>query len=350
MGWWQALQGKVLLKYLMWRSRPGRITRYLAQKTYFQATPPVPDRVTVAAVQGELTLVSDPLDYARQMYSKVYQAAKRGAQLVVFPEDNASHLVGILPGLTGAGDVSEALGQIDPDLRVADIFNYLTPVTNSVYFTVFRYLAARFKLYIMAGSIIVSSDSGQTVNEACLFGPGGEVVGRQRKLHLLPLEVEWGLSSGEQLPVFETAVGRIAFPICMDATYFETFRIAAFNGAEAVIIPAANPDEYNFWKELRGVWPRVQESGVFGIRASMVGRIFGLTLTGRSGIFAPLELTANKDGVLAQAETPDRPEIIVADLDYRVLREYRRQNGFNRYLNKSLCQKYLPQLYGASLG
>lgn len=345
MGWLQSIQEKMLLKYLLWKGRTSRIRAYLQAKKPVKAEPLLPGKARVAAVQGELVLIGDPLQYADLMYQAVHEAVSRGAQLVAFPEDNATHLVGMLPGLTGGKDVSQLVAELGEEVKVADIFNYLTPVTKQVYFAVFSELAALFGVFIMAGSIVVAGDNGKTVNEAYLFGPDGSIIGRQQKLHLLPLEEEWGLSCGNHLSVYDTPVGKLAFPICMDATYFETFRIAAAKGAQTVIIPTANPDQYNFWKELRGIWPRVQESAVFGIKSSMVGDVMGLTLTGRSGIFAPLELTPNKDGILAQAETYDRPEVVVADLDYQMLQEYRQDNLFTNYLNTGLCRRYLPQLY-----
>ncbi|WP_366923960.1 nitrilase [Metallumcola ferriviriculae] len=347
---WKQLQEQALIKYLLWRSRPKRLRRFLAGKEYFPIPSTVGDTVKVAAVQQKLSLISDPLAYAGEMYARVRQAVDMGAQLVVFPEDNTTQLLGMLPGLSAADNVTEAVGELDPQLKVADIFNYLSPVTRQVYYNVFSYLAARFNIHLLGGSIIVCDRRGRTVNQASLFGPDGKILGTQMKLHLLPVEVEWGLSCGEELSVFDTAVGKLAFPICMDATYFETFRIAVSKGAELVIIPAANPDEYNPWKELRGVWPRVQESGVYGIRASMVGEVLGMRLTGRSAIFAPLEITPNQDGILAQAESFDQQEMVISELDYKKLRQYRRQFGFESYLNKELCKKYLPHLYGTSPG
>ena len=345
MGKIQSIQEQMLLKFLLFKSRPGRIKSFLDSKSYCHAEPSQSNQVTVAAVQGKLSLVNNPIEYADIMYQYVEEAVRQGAQLVVFPEDNAAHLVGMLPGISENVDIAQTMADLGSEVKVADIFNYLSPVTKQVFETVFSYLAAHFRVHIMAGSILVSDGKNKTINQAYLFGPDGAIIGRQQKLHLLPLELDWGLSCGEELSVFPTPVGKLAFPICMDATYFETFRSSVLKGAETVIIPAANPDKYNFWKELRGVWPRVQESAVFGIRSCMVGQLLGITLTGRSGIYTPLELTPKKDGILAEAKTYDEHEIIVANLDYNLLRDYRRNEGFMNYLNIDLCKRYLPHLY-----
>ena len=57
-----------------------------------------------------------------------------------------------------------------------------------------------------------------------------QIIG-QFKIHLTDFEEK--LSFKRQfLSVHHLDIGRIAFPICMDATYFETFYAAAEQGAE----------------------------------------------------------------------------------------------------------------------
>ena len=98
----------------------------------------------------------------------------------------------------------------------------------------------------------------------------------------MPIEKEWGISRGSKLEVFPTPLGKLAFPVCMDATYFETFRILEKQGAEIVMIPIANPEPYNYGLALRGIWPRVQEAPVYGIKSALVGRVLGFEFTGRA--------------------------------------------------------------------
>ncbi|GAW91798.1 nitrilase-related carbon-nitrogen hydrolase [Calderihabitans maritimus] len=349
------LQEKAFLGYLLWKTRPALIRQYLDRLDKKKTKKPIRPattgdrKVRVAAVQVELRLVEDVREYVKIMYKMVEEAWQQGAQLVAFPEDITLPLIGMLPGindLSSRGALNEAVETLaGPGVKVADIFNYLSPVTRQVYHTTFSELARRFGAYLMGGSMVVGTAEGKVVNQAWLFNPEGEAVGKQEKAHLLPLEAQWGLSCGDSLRVYSTEVGNVAFPICMDATYFETFRIVAFKGAEIVIIPSANPEEYNFWKALRGIWPRVQESQVYGISSCLVGSIFGYTLTGRSGIFAPIALTPNRDGILAQVEHPDKPGVVVADLDLEALKEERLRHPRLDSINRELCARYLPALY-----
>ena len=106
------------------------------------------------------------------------------------------------------------------------------------------------------------------------------------------------------MEVYSLPFGKVVCPICMDATYFETFRIARERGADIAILPIANLEEYNLWKALRGIWPRVQESYLYGLKSSLNGWIFGRHFTGKAGIFAPWPMTPNKDGVLSSSLHP----------------------------------------------
>ncbi|HHW14502.1 MAG TPA: nitrilase, partial [Firmicutes bacterium] len=249
------------------------------------------------------------------------------------------------PGGDGTAGGDSDRGEGESGLRIADLFRLLTPATRRVFETTFSELARAFGVYIIPGSAVLAEPDGRVRNIAYLFGPHGELIGRQPKVHLLPLEAEWGLSPGDRFSVFATPLGRIALPVCMDMTYFESFRILSQLGAEIVAIPSANPEPWNLWLVLRGLWPRVQESEVYGLLASAVGSFLGLEFTGRSSAFAPLPLTADGTGVVAQAASESGEEILVADLDLEALRRYRRDSEVRAGFNRDLYRHYLPAVY-----
>jgi predicted amidohydrolase len=302
----------------------------------------------VAAVQMRLELARSAEEYAARILLFAARAAERGAQLVAFPEDVATALVGLLPGIDdmiAAGDLGQAVRSLGPGATVADIFRSLAPAAGKIHEVAFSEAARRFSIYVVAGSAVLPDARDRMVNVAQVYGPDGRRLGEQPKCHLIPMEVAWGFQTGEDLAVFDGPWGRFAAPVCMDATYFETFRILAQRGAEVVIIPSANPEEYNWWKALRGVWPRVQESQVYGIRSCLVGSLLGLTLTGRSGWFAPMELTPAGDGVLAQTDDPHGEDMVAAELDLATLRRLRTERGIHRAFNLALYEHYFPGIY-----
>ena len=76
----------------------------------------------------------------------------------------------------------------------------------------------RFGVHIVAGSIILPDEAGRLYNVAYLFGPDGRVIGTQRKIHLFHIEQGWGVTPGHQINVFDTSVGKLAFPSWKDTS------------------------------------------------------------------------------------------------------------------------------------
>lgn len=346
-----ALLEKAVEKYLAFRARPQIVDRYLSGQKVQAASNCSPinlRQIRVAATQIPLSLVKDPLEWVALIHRQTAAAVEAGAQLIVFPEHITLPLLGLIPGVaklaaqqTGNSSVPEG----PAGLEMARIFRVFGSGVEAIYRHTMSSLAAKYQVYIMGGSRLIPDRTGQVMNIASLYGPQGQLIGSQAKAHLLPLEAEWGICRGRELNIFETPLGNIAFPVCMDATYFETFRILVHLGADIVIIPIANPEEYNRWKALRGIWPRVQESYVYGIKSALVGEnFFGMNFTGKAGIFAPITLRP-PDGTLALAQDPHGEDLIIADLDIEKLRETRATRPYGGDVNLNLYRRYFPQIY-----
>ncbi len=343
----ERITGTVLKAVLGWKSRPGAVEKTLSGRGFPPAPPPDGDRVRVGVVQLELCLTASAAEYADKMYTLTRQAVEGGAQLVVFPEHTGTPLLGLLPGIgrlaAGAGSLDEAAARAGAS--VPDVFRTVSPAARRICEATFSTLARRFGVHLVAGSILLPDEREALYNVACLYGPDGRLIGTQCKTHLFIVERQWGLATGDEIHVFDTPVGRLAFPVCMDHTFFEPERVAYLQAAEILIDPAANPEPYNRWEQLRGVWGRVQESPAYGVLSCMVGRLAGLTFGGRSGVYAPLEMTPDGSGIVAQAESADREEVLLADLDLSALRHFRREHAPD--FNSALYKKYLPGVYRA---
>ncbi len=337
----------MFLKYLHWRTRPAPIKKYLTLKNITRThncSHPNQEKIRVGACQLKLKLLSDPLEYVEMMYQKVDAAAKEGVQLLVFPENNSFHLLGLLPGIEEMDSKAAGTNGNNSSVKVADIFRFVGPMFNRVAQTSFSSLAAAYGMYIMAGSYL-TPERDEVFNRAYLYGPDGQLMGTQDKAHLMPVENDWGLSRGSGFQIFSTPLGRLGMPVCMDATYFETFRILEYLGADVVMVPIANPEPYNYWLALRGIWPRVQESLVYGIKSALVGDLLGYTLTGKSGIFAPLELTPKGDGVLAEVINPKEEALVTAEINLLALEELKKNHPYLGDRNDNLQKKYFPGIY-----
>ncbi|WP_036221324.1 hypothetical protein [Mesoaciditoga lauensis] len=76
--------------------------------------------------------------------------------------------------------------------------------------------------------------------------------------------------------------------------------------------------------EISKAWLASQQNYVFSVESKLVGDYLNTKLRGRSGIYAPLEITEFNDGILAISDSLDEEEILVANLDFEALRELAR--------------------------
>ncbi len=338
------LKEKLFAACLAWRCHPSRLQKHLRESLPREPLDAKVDgsKIRAAALQVELKLFNDPLHYADDVHRRIKEAVASGAQLVAFPEYHNLPLFGMLPGIEKMeqklAELRETKSDSGRSINLADLYFFMSPSVAPFIKALFSTLAKAYRIHIMAGSYPLA-EKGRLVNRAFLFGPDGNLIGWQDKAHLFPMEIEWQLKRSSDFKHFDTPLGRLAMPVCMDATYYETFRIFEKRSVDIVLLPIANLEKYNYWLALRGIWPRVQESVLFGVKSALVGSVAGFTFSGRAGIFAPLELTAAKDGVLAEVDTFDREAMALADLDLQALRRLRANHPW-RDNNPALKVKY----------
>src|SRR5665648_442865 len=205
-------------------------------------------------------------------------------------------------------------------------------------------LAKEYGIYIYSGSYILKEKEA-IYNAGSLFGPDGNLIGTQKKMHLTDFEVKLGIKRASNMEAYSLPFAKVVCPICMDATYFETFRIAREIGADMVILPIANLEEYSTWKALRGIWPRVQESYLYGLKSSLNGWIAGMHFTGKAGIFAPLLMTEKKDGILSLSPSYEGNHLVTANINLKKLYEAREKAEYQEDRNPEFEEKYIERTY-----
>ena len=108
-------------------------------------------------------------------------------------------------------------------------------------------LAARYGIWLSAGSVPELGADGKVYNTAYVFDRSGRQAAKHRKVHLFDIAVDGGqqfresdtLSAGSAVTVFDTEFGRLGLCICYDIRFPELFRLMALEGAWAVLVPAA---------------------------------------------------------------------------------------------------------------
>ena len=122
-------------------------------------------------------------------------------------------------------------------------------------------LARELKIHVIIG--FAELRDGKVYNTAALFGPDGALVGRYRKTHLAGGESEL-FEHGRELPVFDTALGRMGILICFDRRPPENARVLALQGAQFIVVPAYGKRSTPLDEDIL-MQARAQENGVYMI-------------------------------------------------------------------------------------
>jgi len=318
-----------------------------------------PENIRVSCVQRQIYPVNSIERYIDMLCGFVGQAVKDNSHLIIFPENNFFDLFGLIPGFNFLNQIlnKKAIKNKDKEKdreeesHLKGNNNFLTTIFKGVakpieagIKRIFSLLAKGYGIYIYTGSYILK-EKEEIYSAGSLIDPDGNLIGTQKKMHLTDFEVELGIKRGNKMEAYSLPFGKVVCPICMDATYFETFRIAREIGADMVILPIANLEEYSTWNALRGIWPRVQESYLYGLKSSLNGWIAGMQFTGKAGIFAPLSMTEKKDGVLSLSPSYEGSHLVTANLNLKRLYEAREKAEYHGDKNLEFEKEYIEKTY-----
>ncbi|MGO8686845.1 MAG: nitrilase-related carbon-nitrogen hydrolase [Candidatus Dormibacteria bacterium] len=248
----------------------------------------------------------------------VEAAAERGAHLVVLPELASSGYV--FSGEEEAGRLAE-----DPD----------TGETVAALVEVCR----RRSLYVVTG--LDEAGDGCRHNSAVVLGPEGRLA-TYRKLHLFYDEQSW-FRPGAELVVVDLPIARVGVAICYDLWFPEVARALALRGAEVIAVPTnwvssfrrRLHDEHGYCQGDIMAMAAAAANGTVVACADRVGVERGVIFLGASIIVGP-------DGwPLAGPASPDREELLVADVDLGAVERARWRTPRNH-----LLRDRRPEVYG----
>ncbi len=175
-------------------------------------------------------------------------------------------------------------------------------------------------------------------NAAVLVGPDG-LLGTYRKTHLPFLGVDRFVVAGDELPVWDTTLGRIGIEICYDLRFPEATRTLALRGADLVAHPTNFPVAARLQTEFI-TRTRAAENRVYLLTANRVGKERWGEFCGWSQIVDPYGERLAEAGA-------DEEALLVADCDLQRARD-------KDYVVPGEYELYLfghrrPELYGALL-
>ncbi|MEB2311071.1 MAG: carbon-nitrogen hydrolase family protein [Sorangiineae bacterium] len=225
----------------------------------------------------------------------VSEAARRGARLVLLPENFA---------FLGPEPERRALAERLGDERA--------PIQEAL-----ARMARSARLTVIAGGFPERSDDPERPYNTCLvLGPDGERVAAYRKIHLFDVALPDGTkfeessatSPGSKPVVADVGGFKVGLSICYDLRFPELYRSLVDGGAELLVVPAAftlttGKDHWHVLLRARAI-----ESQCWVIAAAQWGR----HPRGRASYGHAL--IADPWGQIV-AECSDRVGLVVADLD-----------------------------------
>ena len=216
----------------------------------------------VAAVQAESVVLNSELTVEKAC-SLISEASKNGAELIVFPEL-------YIPNYVNAAAWGRGLAQWSADAKAAwlRLWRNAVEIPSSVTETLGE--AAR-----SAGATVVigmherEGHSKTLYNTLLFIGPGGDILGKHRKL--MPTNHErlvHGVGDGSTLKVYDTPAGRIGGLICWE-NWMPLARFSLYSQGEQIhVAPTAYDDDIT----LANIRNTAFEGGVFVISANVLTR------------------------------------------------------------------------------
>lgn len=231
------------------------------------------ETLTVSCVQFTAR-DDDKAGTVKKCLELIDRAASEGAELVVLPE------------------VWTGLGYSAPDLYREIAEPVPGPTTELL-----AGKAREHGLHIV-GSLYAEVGAGRYANLAPLIGPDGSIIGSYTKTHLFDAPNRTDITSGiresdkviagDDLPVFDTALGPIGVTVCSDLRFPEVYRVLTLRGARVIVCASAflSPrlDHWEFF-----IRARAAENQVFVVASGQVGTepISGIGFVGRSMVADP---------------------------------------------------------------
>lgn len=225
--------------------------------------------VRVAAVQPRSYRGEEEEKNLKVALSAIREAKARGAHIVCFPEGYPGPWLG------------------------PQTFSSLEPLLNE---------AKRNGLYVVAGFGEEAGKPNHFFTTEVLIGPNGQEIGRYRRVQPAPQQVYDGLTPGkvmgfgrveaDELPVFETSVGRLGILCCSELYCPELCRILALKGAEILFLPVGGVlyELMDTWKTL--LWARAIENLLYTVSCQ---HLFGME-RGVARIAAPERVLGDLEG------------------------------------------------------
>ena len=182
---------------------------------------------------------------------------------------------------------------------------------------------ARKHAMVIVAPIYEEEITGVYYNTAAVIDADGKYLGKYRKTHIPQVagfyEKFFFKPGNSGWPVFETAYCKLGVYICYDRHFPEGWRALALNGAEYIVNPSATVAGLSQY-----LWELEQPAAAVanGCYIGAVNRV-GREAPWNIGRFYGSAYVVDPRGRIIAKASEDRDELLVADMDWEVVREVR---------------------------
>jgi predicted amidohydrolase len=267
----------------------------------------------IAAAQWTIQRSPSFAAWHERVRGELAAAAAQGAGLALLPEYLALELAGLFAPAIHADFLAslDALQALYADWQAS-----------------FANLARDTGLHVLAGTFLLRQPNGRYRNRAELYAPDGRRW-FQDKLVLTGFERGFAvIEPGDQLQVFDTALGRIGVNVCYDGEFPLFARRQYEAGARLLLVPSCTDTPAGATRVRVGCRARALENQIHVVQSVTAGEAAWSpaldTNTGFAAVFAPSDRGLPDSGELARAT--DGATWCIADIDAAALDAVRR-NG-----------------------
>lgn len=194
-------------------------------------------KLTAAVAQTATVMFDTPATIAKAE-ALMAEAARRGAQVIVFPE-------AYIGGYPKGADFHIFVGARTPEgRREFQAYHDAAVTLDGPEVAQLAQAAGQHGLYACVG--IIERDGGTLYCTALYLGPDGRVLGHHRKLMPTALErIMWGYGDGSTLQAVDTPYGKLGAVICWE-NYMPAMRMAMYQQRVALYC-APTADDRATW-------------------------------------------------------------------------------------------------------
>lgn len=94
------------------------------------------------------------------------------------------------------------------------------------------------------------------------------------------------------------------------------------DGVRIVVTPTTGNIVYNEWDDKYYFWSHAQMVGYYGLKATLVGKVFRNHLRDKACVCAPIPITKTQDGYIVRSESLEGSAVLLAELDMDKLEKF----------------------------